>query len=107
MIAIEVLLVFPVFGMGCGAMGVGSMMGGTWSHMGTGSGLGGWTVLLAPLMQLLFLLVIVGLGYALYRGITDGDTTDQALTKLRAAYARGDIDDDEFRRRRKVLDEGL
>ena len=91
--------------MGFGAMGVGSMMGGTWGHVGTAGGLGGWMVLLAPIMQLLFLLVVVGLGYALYRGIEDADTSDQARSELRAAYARGDIDDEEFRRRREVLDE--
>jgi putative membrane protein len=104
-LAIGALLVLPGLGMGFGMMGMGPMTGGMWGHMGDVTAVGGWTVLLGVGMQLLFLAVLVGGGYLAYRALGDGTTsTDPALEELRAAYARGDIDDDEYERRRSVLE---
>ncbi|WP_327051915.1 SHOCT domain-containing protein [Halomicrococcus gelatinilyticus] len=76
------------------------MMGG-WM-MGPGYGgqapLWGWVMALVPL------LVVVGLGYVLYRALTrDGTGGDDALEELRMAYARGDISEEEFESRRHRL----
>ncbi|ELY35161.1 SHOCT domain-containing protein [Haloferax volcanii] len=44
-------------------------------------------------------------GVLLFRALRDGDDgSDGALDELRRAYARGDIDDEEFDRRRERLD---
>ncbi|MFC6889941.1 SHOCT domain-containing protein [Halorubrum trueperi] len=78
------------------------MMGWWWG--GGGSGMG-----VAPMwgigMMLLFLLVLLGIGYVLYRGLVDGQVLehDRALEELRTAYARGDLTDEEFEQRRQRL----
>ena len=52
------------------------------------------------------LLLLGGAGaYALLRG-GDGGGSDDALSALRERYARGDIDDEEFERRRQTLQSG-
>lgn len=87
------------------AMPMVGMMGWWW---GGGSGMG-----LSPLwgigMPLVWLVVLVGIGYLLYRGFVGHDglstTTDPALEELRLAYARGDLSDDEFERRRETLEQ--
>ncbi|WP_232701258.1 SHOCT domain-containing protein [Halobacterium wangiae] len=57
--------------------------------------------------MLVSLLVVLGVGYVLYRALTDtGETVDPALEELRLAYARGDISDEEFEQRRRRLREG-
>lgn len=58
-----------------------------------------WLLMMVPL-----LLVVLVLGYLLYRGFQDGDGgTDPALEELRVAYARGDLSDEEFEERRDRL----
>ena len=88
------------------AMPMMGMMGWGW-----GGGMGGTA--LSPLwgvgMLLVWLLVLVGVGYALYRGVSRIDTThtgDRALDELRLAYARGDLSDQEFEERRERLRSG-
>ena len=51
------------------------------------------------------LLVLVGIGYLLYRGLL-GDTSrrDPAIEELRRAYARGDLTEDEFEERKRRLE---
>ena len=77
------------------------------THGGMGWGMGWWGWFLWPA-----LLVLGGIAaYALLRraGSSDGDTgggTDEALSALRERYARGDIDDEEFERRRQTLQRG-
>lgn len=85
------LLAVPLFGFGGGMMG-GGMMGGA-GAMG-GSGLG-----------LVWLAVLAGGGYLVYRGYA-GDGAlggDAALEELRLAYARGDLSEEEFEERRTTL----
>ncbi|WP_458189096.1 SHOCT domain-containing protein [Haladaptatus sp. NG-WS-4] len=75
------------------------MMGG-WM-MGPGYGgqvpVWGWGMMLVPL------LVVLGLGYLLYRALAGGGSGDAALEELRLAYARGDISEEEFETRRERL----
>ena len=73
---------------------------------GTGPGVG-----LSPFwgigLMLVFLLVAVGIGYFLYKSVVGGvvNDSDTALEELRIAYARGDISQDEFQERQKLLKE--
>jgi putative membrane protein len=98
------LVVLPAFAMGFGTMGTGPMMGGAWDHGVWGADGGSGWMLVGVAMQLLFLAVVVGVGYLGYRALTSaGETTDPAIEELRSAYARGDIDDEEFERRRERL----
>lgn len=71
--------------------------GGMWN--GTGATWGGL------LMWLVFLAVLVGIGYLLYRAVSTPTSreTDPALEELRTAYARGDLSDEEFEQRRQRL----
>lgn len=85
------VLAFPLFGMWGGMMGG---FGGT----GDGSvwGLG---------MSLVWLVVLLGVGYLVYRGLVGsgaGDS-DNAMEELRLAYARGDLTEEEFEERREKL----
>ena len=84
----------PMMGMwGGGHMWDGSMWGGTGVP---------WVW---PLMWLIFLAIISGIGYLLYRTVKrpPGEQTDPALEELRSAYARGELSDEEFEKRRERL----
>jgi putative membrane protein len=83
-------------------------MMGMWggSHMWNGGMWGGTGVpWVWPLMWLIFLAIISGIGYLLYRALKrpPGERTDPALEELRAAYARGELSDEEFEKRRERL----
>ncbi|WP_135666952.1 SHOCT domain-containing protein [Halorhabdus rudnickae] len=95
------IFVLPMLTMGAGLggmMGHGGMMGG----YGTTSG---WGSLVGMLVQLAFLLVVLGGGYLLFRRMTESQSSrDPAMEELRAAYARGDLTDDEFEERRTRLE---
>jgi putative membrane protein len=97
------LLVLPLLFMGLGMGGYGMM--GTWGgHMWDGgTGTAGWAFLLSVLLRFLVLAALVAGGYLLYRSVT-GDDRDAAMAELRRAYARGDLSDDEFERRRETLE---
>ncbi|MFB6102402.1 MAG: SHOCT domain-containing protein [Haloplanus sp.] len=75
----------------------GTGMGGT--GMGT-VGFGGWWPVL-----LLFLLLVGVVAAALYLALRadGGDGEDGALAELRERYAAGDLDEEEFERRRERL----
>lgn len=95
------LLVLPAFGMTFGMMGSGPMMDGMW---GSG-GATGWMLLVGLGGQLLLLAVVVGAVYLGYRAVTtQNGPADPALEELRAAYARGDLSEDEYERRRERLE---
>jgi len=104
---VGVFLVLPAVGMRFGAMGMGPMMGGVWEHgmWGPTDGVPGWLLVVGLAIQVLFLALLVGAGYLGYRALSaGGGSADPALAELRAAYARGDLDDEEFERRRDRLD---
>lgn len=84
------LFMMPMMGMMGGMDGTGMMISPGWV-------LG---------MILLVLLVIVGIGYALYRAFTRDRLTpnDPALEELRIAYARGKLPQEEFEQRQEALE---
>lgn len=92
-----VFLAIPVFMM---VLMVPIMGPGRWGHISAEAGGWGGMVLTA-----IPLLVLVGLGYVLYVAASNGDSpqTDSALEELQAAYARGDLSDEQFERRRDRL----
>jgi len=101
LLAAVILLPLLTMGMGSGMMGGPMMGGGMWGDQ-TASG---WWLLAGLLGRVLTLLVVVGVGYVIYRALTDsGGESDEALEELRVAYARGDLSDEEFERRRTVLE---
>ncbi|WP_323677378.1 SHOCT domain-containing protein [Halorubellus sp. PRR65] len=111
-VALVVLFVAPLVAF---ALGFGGMGGGTWGmpmdgqmwggpmHDGTGT-LPVWFALVGIASQLAFVALLGAGGYLLYR-VVAGGRTDPALAELRAAYARGDIDDDEYERRKDRLED--
>lgn len=57
-------------------------------------------------MTLVWLAVLVGIGYLFYRWLT-GDripATDPALEELRLAFARGEVSEEEFQTRKEKLE---
>lgn len=105
LVVLGALVVLPALIMGFGMMGFGSMMGGMWGSGMLGAGQApAWMVLMSAIMQLVFLVVIVGAGYLVYRAVTDSTSgSDPAMEELRAAYARGDLTDEEYEKRREAL----
>lgn len=103
LVVLAVVVVLPLTMMAF-SMPMMGMMGWWW-----GAGRGGAGAALSPLwgvgMMLLFLAVLVGAGYLVYRAVAGNGTLDRdrAVEELRAAYARGDLSDEEFERRRERL----
>lgn len=98
LVALGVLLVLSSLFAGGGMMGYrGPMMG--WMY---GTNAPGWLFAVGLVGQLLLVALVVGVGYLAYRTLT-GERTDPAMDELRAAFARGDIDDEEFDRREARL----
>ena len=102
---VAIFVVLPVFAMGFWVMGAEPMMGGMWSDgMWGAGGAAGW-MLGGVVMQLLFLALVVGAVYFGYRTLTTRDeAADPALTELWTAYARGELSDEEYERRRNRLE---
>lgn len=105
LIIVVALVVLPMLFMVLAMIGFGSMMGGSDHGMWGGGMAPGWMVLVGVVMQLLFVGALVLGAYLVYRDVTgsDGDA-DRALEELRLAYARGDLTDEEYERRRERLD---
>ncbi|QIB78854.1 SHOCT domain-containing protein [Haloferax volcanii] len=111
LLALAALFAFPAL-VGMAGFGGGMPMGwgggwmhDTWMHGGTAGTVPWWMWGMGIFGQLLVLAVVVGGGVLLFRALRDGDDgSDGALDELRRAYARGDIDDEEFDRRRERLD---
>ncbi len=95
-----ILLPLLTMGMGFGGMmGYGGMMG---QYGGTG---GGW-LFIGMLVPLVFLLVLLGGGYLIFRRVSDTQSShNPAMEELRLAYARGDLTDEEFEARREKLEQ--
>lgn len=81
-----------------------------WGMMGTWGGSGGMmNGAVSPLWgigtSLVWLAVLVGIGYVIYRGFVgrEAASDDPAVEELRLAYARGDLSDEEFAERRETL----
>lgn len=96
--------------MGGGMMGGGMGHGGMMGHAGTGPGgmmggrAGSWWFALPVVGWALALVAIVGgVLYALGGDSSETPTGDSAMETLRARYARGEIDEEEFRQRRDRL----
>jgi putative membrane protein len=107
LVLVGVLVVLPVLGMGFGLLGIGHMSGIMWGDSMWSGGLAFplWAFLISVLGQLVFLAVIALGAYLLYKRVTSGDEgADPALGELRRAYARGDLTDEEFERRRERLE---
>jgi putative membrane protein len=102
LIVLAVIVLFPLLMM-VFAMPMMGMMGWWWG----GGMAGGLSPLWGIGMMLVWLVVLVGIGYLLYRGLVGGVgsslTGDRALEELRVAYARGDLSDEEFEERRTKL----
>lgn len=98
---LAVLVLAPVFAM---ALGMPLMAGMGWGwHDGMMAGTAPWW---GFGMGLVWLVVLIGLGYLVYRAVVApaGGEGDAALRELRLAYARGDLTDEEFESRRAVLE---
>lgn len=101
LIAAAVLLLAPLLLMVFMMPMIGMMW---WAGETFGTGMG-----LSPVwgigMMLVFLLVVLGVGYLLYRALTQGSLTadDPALEELRLTYARGELSREEFEQRREDL----
>ncbi|SFK97898.1 putative membrane protein [Halogranum rubrum] len=100
LVALGVLVVLPTLFMGGGMMGYrGPMMG--WMY---GTNAPGWLFAVGLVSQLLLVALVVGVGYLAYQTLTGGGaSTDPAMDELRAAFARGDINEEEFDRRETRL----
>lgn len=81
---------------------------GGWHHPGMMGG-AGW--FMGPLMMLLWVVIIVGLVVLVFRWIGGpGDSggrqgTSSARKILEERFARGEIDEEEFRKRKQALEE--
>ncbi|WP_254545851.1 SHOCT domain-containing protein [Halomarina pelagica] len=103
LLVLGALILLPALFAGVGMMGGGTPM------MGWGYGrASGWMFTVGWIVQLLVPLALVGFAYLLYRAATGGPDRgaggrDRVVEELRSAYARGDLTDDEFDRRRERL----
>ncbi|MDS0301451.1 SHOCT domain-containing protein [Halogeometricum sp. S1BR25-6] len=96
------IILLPLLTMG---MGFGGMMG-YGGIMGQYGGTGGWWPLVGMLVPLIFLLILLGGGYLVFRRMSETQTSrDPAMEELRTAYARGDLTDEEFEARRERLEQ--
>jgi putative membrane protein len=86
-------------GYGGGMMG-GSTMGGGWGLLGGAMGL--WGVLWMGLLVALPLYLVWKVW-----GRRDDEGGERSMAVLRERYARGDLSDDEFERRREQLERSL
>lgn len=102
LIVLAIVVLFPLLMMAF-AMPMMPMMGWWWG----GGMAGGLSPLWGIGMMLVWLVVLVGIGYLLYRGligrVEPSLTADRALEELRVAYARGDLTEEEFEQRRSKL----
>lgn len=85
-----------------------TVSGAAQAHSGAGGSMGGWGAGGGWLLWSLPVLVLFALAVSWARGQEEATTThtedgDRALDTLRARYARGELSDEEFERRRRKL----
>lgn len=101
-VVLGVIVLLPVLMMAL-MMPMMGMMGWSW-HDGVA---GGMSPMWGIGMMLVWLVVLLGIGYLFYRGVASGfrrnGVSDPALEELRLAYARGDLTDEEFEERHARL----
>lgn len=96
LVLVALFLLAPLFGM---AVFVPALFG-----LGPGGMMGGGTGIWWLFSGLVPLVLVVGAGYLLYSAFgSDPDRSDPAIEELRAAYARGDLTDEEFEARYERL----
>ena len=102
LIILAVIILFPLLMM-VFAVPMMGMMGWWWG----GGMAGGLSPLWGIGMLIVWLVVLVGIGYLVYRGVVGrvgpSVAADPALEELRLAYARGDLSEEEFEERRSKL----
>ncbi|OVE82859.1 SHOCT domain-containing protein [Natronolimnobius baerhuensis] len=103
LIVIVAILLFPLLAMALmmplmGIWGGGHMWNGMWN--GSDSG---WMWLL---MGIIPLIVLFGIGSLLYSAVrqSNENQSDPAIQELRSAYARGELTEEEFEKRRERLE---
>jgi len=88
-------------------MGFGGMMG-YGGMVGYGGTTSGWWPFVGMLFPLIFLIILLGGGYLVFRRMSETQTSqDPAMEELRTAYARGDLTDEEFEARRETRTVGV
>lgn len=96
-LVVAVVLLFPIIMMvvfmPVGMLGWGGTMHGWDGFTGTGF-----------LVWIFFLAIALGIGYLLYSAAGTDSGSDPALEELRAAYARGEVDTEEFEERKRRLE---
>ncbi len=101
LVVLGIVVLFPLLMM-VFAMPMMGMMGWWWG----GGMAGGLSPLWGIGLMVVWLIILVGIGYFVYRGLVSNRSsirTDPALEELRSAYARGDLSEEEFEKRRKKL----
>ena len=100
-IVLAVLLFFPMLMMVFAFPLMGML--GWWGGVGPG----GFSPLWGIGMMLVWLFILVGIGYVLYRAVARGSfgVDDRALEELRVAYARGNLSDEKYEQRREALEQ--
>ncbi|MGM0399392.1 MAG: SHOCT domain-containing protein [Halobacteriota archaeon] len=101
LLLLGVIVLLPLLMM---TIGVGGMMGygGMTGQFGTTSG---WVPLAGFLVMVLFFVLIIGGGVLLLQRASGGTREhDSAMEELRNAYARGDLSEEEFDRRKQKLE---
>lgn len=105
-VVLGLVLLLPLLMMAL-AMPMMGMVGWYGGTMGDYGGMVGYSPLWGLGMMLLWVLVLGGVGYVVYRVLAgDGgvtETGDPAIEELRVAYARGELTDEEFEERRERL----
>ena len=96
-VVVLVHVVMVVVFMPLGMIG-GVMFGETWGWHGGTTGMLG-----AAVVWFVSLIVLVVVGYLLYRWFAGDGDEDGAMEELRVAYARGDLSKEEFEERRDLL----
>ncbi|MUV85277.1 SHOCT domain-containing protein [Natronomonas sp. CBA1123] len=100
LLIIGAIIALPLLTMG---MGFGGMMG--YGGMMEYGGTGGWWPFVGMLVPLIFLLILLGGGYLVFRRMSEAQASrDPAMEELRTAYARGNLTDEEFEARRDRLE---